>query len=311
MLARFVGKSLGYREMDAVRSAGTSVTLRKFYDAHSWTPRAMDLQRRILSPDQSLESNIAHINAFRPNVIRGYASYIGAVFRRAHERKLALSPPEVVSYGAETLSPFDRQLIESEFGVRVISTYQAVEALRIAFQCELCQGFHISLDDVAVRVVDSDGKSLEPGGTGDIVISNLTNRATVLLNYKLRDVVTLSPSACACGRTLPTLQGIDGRSDDLVTLSDGHVTHSSVVLQGLRSIAGVVQIQLVQETLEHFSLRAVCAELVDWQRMRRDLDGALRELLGHDITLDLERVDAIAPEPGGKVRAVISRCAPQ
>jgi phenylacetate-CoA ligase len=311
VLARFLGRTFGYREMDAVRSAGSSVILRNFYDAYSWTPRGMDLKRRILSAEESLESNIAHINAFKPDVIRGYATYIGAIFRRAHERNLALSSPKVVAYGSDRLSDFDRQLIESEFGVRVTSTYQAVEALRIAFQCELSQGFHISLDDVAVRVVDADGKSLGPGGTGEIVISNLTNRATVLLNYKLGDVVTLSTSTCACGRTLPTLQRIDGRSDDLVVFADGRVIHSLVVLQGLRTVHGVVQLQLVQEALRHFSLRAVCAEQIDWQQARRDFDGVLRGLFGDDIILDLQRVETIAPEPGGKVRAVISRCPPR
>ena len=128
-------------------------------------------------------------------------------------------------YGADRLSDADRLLIETEFGVPVLSTYQAVEALRIAFQCERRHVFHMSLDQVAVRVVDANGKALGPGSTGEIVISNLTNRATVLLNYKLGDVVTLGGSPCPCGRSLPTIERIEGRADDLIVLPGGQRAH--------------------------------------------------------------------------------------
>ena len=310
VLGRILGKTFGYREMDVVRSAGSSAILRNFYDAYSWTPKRIDLRRRMLYAEESLEEGITQVNAFKPDVIRGYATYIGAIFRRAHERNLPLSAPRIIAYGSDRLGDFDRELIESKFGVHVISTYQAVEALRIAFQCELAQGFHVSLDDVAVRVVDARGNPVGPGETGEIVISNLVNRATVLLNYKLGDMATVASSACTCGRTLPGLLRIDGRSDDLVVLADGRVVHSLVALQGLRAVPGIVQLQLVQEETRRFSLRAVCSDQLDWQQASRDFTGVLRRLFGDDITLDLERVEAIAPEPGGKVRAVISRCLP-
>jgi phenylacetate-CoA ligase len=54
-----------------------------------------------------------------------------------------------------------------------------VEALRIGFQCEARQGFHISTDQVAVRVVDSAGADVAPGERGELILTNLTNRAMV------------------------------------------------------------------------------------------------------------------------------------
>lgn len=53
------------------------------------------------------------------------------------------------------------------------------------------------------------GMRVAPGSKGEVVISNLVNRASVPLNYKLGDVVTLSAAQCACGRTLPTIETID------------------------------------------------------------------------------------------------------
>jgi phenylacetate-coenzyme A ligase PaaK-like adenylate-forming protein len=308
VLAQFVGRQFGYREMSAIRSESVNLQIRNFYASHSWIPRKIDLTRDILSPKNTFEENIARLNTFRPEVILGYGSYIGALFRWAREHHHPVFCPSVVVYGAEGIPDPDRLLIENEFGVPVLSTYQAVEALRIAFQCERRAGFHLSLDDVAVRVVNEQGKTLGPGGTGHLIISNLTNRATVLLNYKLGDVVTLSSSACACGRTLPTIEQIVGRSDDLLVLPEGQVAHALAVLEDLRAVPGVVQVQVLQEDLRRFILRVVCATAIDWRQTRQRLDAALRRTLGNNISLEIQRLDVIPPEPGGKVRAVISRC---
>ncbi len=308
VLAQFVGRQFGYREMSAIRSESVSVQIRNFYESYSWVPKRVDLTRSILSPRNTFAENIAQINTFQPDVISGYGSYIGALFRRAWEQDCSVFRPKAVVYGAEQLTDPDRLLIEREFGVPVLSSYQAVEALRLAFQCERREGFHLCLDDVAVRVVDEQGRTVELGGTGNMVISNLTNRATVLLNYQLGDVVTLSPSACPCGRTLPTIERIVGRSDDLLVLPDGQVAHALVVLEDLRAVPGVVQVQIIQEDLRCFVLRVVCAGDTDWGQANQRLDAAMRSLFGNDISLGIERLDSIPSEPGGKVRAVISRC---
>jgi phenylacetate-CoA ligase len=308
VLAQFVGRRFGYREMSAIRSESVSVQIRHFYESYSWVPQRVDLTRSILSPRNTFEENIAQINTFQPDVISGYGSYIGALFRRAWEQDCSVFRPKAVVYGAEQLADPDRLLIEREFGVPVLSSYQAVEALRIAFQCERREGFHLCLDAVAVRVVDEQGRTVGPGDTGNIVISNLTNRATVLLNYKLGDVVTLSSASCPCGRTLPTIERIVGRSDDLLVLPDGQVAHALVVLEDLRAVPGVVQVQIIQEDLNCFMLRVVCAGDTGWGQVQRSLDAVMRMLFGKDISLGIERLDTISSEPGGKVRAVISRC---
>jgi phenylacetate-CoA ligase len=209
-------------------------------------------------------------------------------------------------YGADAMADSDRQLIEQEFGIPVSSTYQSVEALRIGFECERRRGFHISLDAVAVRVVNEQGKDVEPGGTGNIVISNLTNRATVLLNYKLGDVVTRSAHACDCGRTLPMIECIRGRSDDVLRLADGRVMHALVALEPLRAVPGVGQIQVVQQARDRFVLRAVAQGDVDRTETAGALIRALESKVGRTGRVEVDWVDALPPGQNGKVKAVIS-----
>jgi len=306
-LSAFTGGVFGYREMHIARPSSVPAQMRHFYERYSWTPPGVDLTRQYLSPgDLSFEETVVTINQFRPDVIRGYGSYLGLLFREAHRRKAGIHRPKAIVYSADAMPEADRRLIEEEFGIPVNSTYQSVEALRIGFQCERRRGFHLSLDAVAVRVVDDEGQDVAPGGSGHIVISNLTNRATVLLNYKLGDIVTRSYSECDCGRTLPTIEAIEGRSDDLLRLTDGRMMHALVALEPLRAVPGVVQVQILQKAWDRFVLRVVGRPGIDCTETSGDLVRALQSKVGTTGHVTVDWVDAIPLGINGKVKAVIS-----
>lgn len=307
VLARFVGRRFGYRELTALRSASVSSQLRAFYESHSWVPRRLELTRSNFPLDAGFEEAARRIDEFRPDVILGYGSWLGAFFRWSHERGRATHLPRVVWYGADRMAEADRALVERELGLPVVATYQCDEALRLGFQCERREGFHLFLDDVAVRVVRADGRDAGPGESGEIVISNLTNPATVLLNYRLGDLVTVGSAPCPCGRSLPTIERIEGRAGDLLLLPDGEARHPLAVLQELQEVAGIARLQILQENRRELTLRAVPAAGTDWPAARGRLEAILASLLGGELRVVVERVEELERDPSGKVRAVVSR----
>ena len=123
------------------------------------------------------------------------------MFRTALARGWELHRPAVVVYGGDKMSAEGRRLIEREFSIPVLSRYSAVEAFRIGFTCERSTSFHLHEDLCVVRVVD-----------GEIVVTDLTNRGMVLLNYRLGDTGQLGPAGCDCGRTSALLTELEGRS---------------------------------------------------------------------------------------------------
>jgi phenylacetate-CoA ligase len=197
----------------------------------------------------------------------------------------------------------DRRIIEEHLGIPVVSTYQAVEALRIGFQCEARQGFHISTDQVAVRVVNSAGGDVAPGERGELILTNLTNRAMVVINYHLGDLVTLAARPCSCGRTFPLIQDIDGRLDDLIARPGGTRLHALSILPGLQAVDGVRQVQVVQEELEKFRLRVVWAR--GCEERPGELVQRLTAVLGESIRVAVEPVEMLEQEPSGKVKSVL------
>ena len=93
-------------------------------------------------------------------------------------------------------------------------------------------------------------------------------------------------------------------------LSDGEVRHAVAVLQQLQAVRGVVRVQLVQENLNGIALRVVCPSDADWMDAPGRLERAVHGLMNRPVAIRIVRVSHIEPEPGGKVRAVVSRCQP-
>jgi len=306
-MAPFIGQEAGYREAVLNRDGSSGDQIRRFWESRMISPRGLELRRRkflLLSPFPEI---LAGLNEFRPDVLRGIGSHVGAFLRWVYETGRFLNKPKAVTYGADAMPATDRRIIEEELGIPVVSTYQAIEALRIGFQCEVRRGFHLSIDQVAARVVDASGRDVAPGERGALVLTNLTNRATVVMNYRLGDLVTLGRGPCPCGRTLPLIEDIDGRLDDLLVRPGGSSVHALAVLPQLQAVAGVRQVQIIQEELDDFRLRVV------WARGSAEQNGELRTrmaaALGTDVRVQVDAVEALPQEPSGKVKTVVCQVA--
>lgn len=308
VMAEILGTSRGWRVLLVVRRGGTGDDVRAFHHAHSALGDPLAAGLDAISPEDDFEHNRAVVNRVRPDVLTGFGSYIGALYRWARTSGRTIHAPRLIWHGGEQLPDADAELLTRAYGAVVRSSYQACEALRIAFECPPGGGLHLYADQVAVRIADAAGCGVADGRPGQVVLSNLTNRATVLLNYAIGDVATMASGPCACGRRLPRLERLEGRADDLVRSPDGEVVHDSVLLSRLYAVPGVLRLQLVQETLDRFTIRVAHAAVVDAATLAARLDAALREALGGrpvDVTVQIaEQLDA---DPSGKFRTVISR----
>jgi Coenzyme F390 synthetase len=212
--------------------------------------------------------------------------------------------PRVVFYDADELPERARRLIADEFGICILSAYQAVEAYKIGFECERHSGIHLNADLYPVRLVDDDLGEVTAGDSGEVVVSNLVNRATVLLNYRLGDVAHMLPAGCACGRTLPLMSFIEGRTDDWVTLSSGKAIHPQSIRTLFTDEKEVSQYQVIQRRRDHFTV--AFAGIAENSVLAERIVGRFKDRFGQAVCVDVAFVDAIEPSVGGKIRPVIS-----
>ena len=262
--------------------------------------------RRFVSLLEPLERVVAVANAERPDVLVGYGGWIDLFFKTVAARGLEIHVPKVVLYMGEALPPGAREHIAERFGVPVLSRYNAVEAFKIGFLCERQTGFHLHEDLCHVRIASPDGSPVPDGTEGRVVLTNLINRATVLLNYPIGDTASRSAEPCPCGRTLRRLSELGGRIEDVLVVADGRSVHPRAVWELFKGDADVLQYQLTQHEAARFELTLVTVDEAAFRRaLARALPG-LQRLLGADA--HVAGVHRTEPDRGasGKFRAVAS-----
>ncbi len=189
------GRKVGYREALISYNGCVSTKVWDFYEKKTYIP--VRPQRLLIPISKTIEAVVEELNRFRPNVLIGYGSYLEAFFKTIYSMEVNIQLPQVLLYGGDAMTNAGRDFIEEKFGVPVLSTYQAMECFKIGFFCENRENFHLHEDLCHVKIVNADGEEVADDEKGEVVISNLVNRGTVLLNYRLGDIASISNRKCS------------------------------------------------------------------------------------------------------------------
>lgn len=259
-----------------------------------------------LSIADPLEETAARIARARPLVVHGYGTYLELLFRAHAAGTLSFPLPRVVFYAGDPVSPEGRRLIRETLGVSVLSRYAAAEAIRIGHFCELGRGFHLHEDLCHVRVVVDGGRPAEPGEVGEVVVTDLLNRASVLINYRLGDLATVSDEPCPCGRTSRMLTDLQGRTSAIVRLADGTLVHPVLLEGAIREHGrGILRFQLVQDAPDRFRLKLVTVDGPAFANAALDVRWPLASLL-RGAALAVERHGALPAPESGKFQSIVA-----
>jgi phenylacetate-CoA ligase len=241
-----------------------------------------------------------------PSLVFGHAH---SVYLFAEYLRQAGGPriqPHGIITTAMVLHDWQRRVIEDVFQCKATNRYGCEEVSLIACECEQHRGLHISADSVYVEVL-RDGRPALPGEPGSVVVTDLTNRAMPLIRYQVGDVAVLADRRCPCGRGLPLLEQLDGREADYVTTPSGElISGISLTDHFACRVPGVVQLQIIQETLHEFRFRIVRGPGFGPHSLER-MQALAAERFGPEAVFECEYVERIPQEPSGKYRFCISR----
>ncbi|MDC8756859.1 glycosyltransferase [Janthinobacterium fluminis] len=257
-----------------------------------------------------LDGCIAQISRIRPKMLFGYPSALSRIARHAHKRGVALNGLgiRVAFVTSERLYDEQRELIGDTFGCPVANGYGGRDAGFIAHACPE-GGMHISAEDIIVEIVGADGAPLPPGASGEIVVTHLATREFPFIRYRTGDVGALDPAPCPCGRGLPLLQRIEGRSTDFVVAQDGTVMHGLALVYILRDLPQVRAFKIIQESLE--LTRVLLVALPALGAAGRDaVERGFKARLGAAVRVVIDEVADIPAEASGKFRYVVSKVMP-
>lgn len=259
--------------------------------------------------DAKVEGFIARIREVRPRMLFGYPSAISHIAGYAEKKGIRLDDlgVKVVFVTSERLYDHQREVISRLFACPVANGYGGRDAGFIAHACP-AGSMHITAEDIIVEIIDGEGRVQPPGVSGEIVVTHLATRDYPFVRYRTGDVGVLSQDPCPCGRGLPILSEIQGRSTDFVIAADGTVMHGLALIYVLRDIPGVASFKIVQETTALTTVFVVPGPLFEAGDVGRIQEG-LKRRLGASVTIDVKIVDVVPAEASGKFRYVISRVA--
>jgi phenylacetate-CoA ligase len=248
---------------------------------------------------------LAHrISRFRPDVLVGYTNPLYFLARVIVEQGLQIYAPRSIIVGAEKLHPFQRAVIEKAFQATVFETYGSREFTLIGAECNYHAGLHLTKENLLVEILDDDNRPAAPGQQGNIVITDLFNRATPFVRYRIGDRAIAGLDTCACGRGLPLLREVTGRQLDLLTIADGRVLAGEFFPHLLKDFAAIRQFQVRQTRIDVIELRLVVGP--QWNaEIRQSLKVIVQRALGPHTQVVLHEVDEIPLTQAGKFQVVI------
>ena len=305
IVQKTIGRKAGYRETHILPDHSSNTKIRLYWQEQALVPDGIPAKLQRLSLADAPETNARLINEFKPDALYGFGSYLGLLFATVHARGLPFHKPKLVAFGADDLPPSSRRLIQDTFGIPAFSMYHCVECSRLAFECEKHTGVHVNADVFPVRITDAEGRTLPEGEQGEVVISNLLNTATVLLNYRLGDLATTLPP-CPCGRSLPLISYPQGRCEDWVVLPSGSTFNANNLIHLPDECRSVWQWQIVQENHSRFVVKLVVDPARDVTPTIEHIRQHFTRMLGTEIAVDIRLVDSIERPPSGKHRVFVS-----
>ena len=260
--------------------------------------------------DDKVDGFIARIRERRPKMLFGYPSAISHIALRAEQRGVRLDDlgVKVVFCTSERLYDHQRETISRLFGCPVANGYGGRDAGFIAHECP-SGNMHITAEDIVVEIIDEAGRVLPPGQSGEIVVTHLATRDYPFIRYRTGDIGTLGDEACPCGRGLPILKDIQGRSTDFVVAEDGTVLHGLSLIYILRDIPAVRAFKIVQETRSHTRALIVPEAGASTEGLDTTVIEGFRRRLGAGVEVSVEFVESIPAEKSGKFRYVVSHVA--
>jgi len=255
--------------------------------------------------EEEMKRTLLALNRYKPAIIVGYTNplYEFAKFASGCD-DLKFKPKAIIS-AAEKLHDFQRKEISKVFGCEVFNTYGSREFMLIASECDKHDGLHVNMENLVVEVIKEDGSPAKPDEIGEIVITDLHNYGMPFIRYKIGDMAIPSDKQCQCGRGLPLLKDVTGRSLDIIKTSDGKNIPGEFFPHLMKEFQGVKQFQVVQDKIDHLLIRIVKKdELLDSKLSF--MKNEIKKVTGTTVKVDISFVEDIPLTSTGKYRVTIS-----
>jgi len=238
-------------------------------------------------------------------------------------------------FGAEPWTDAMRKEIEKRMHIKAIDIFGLSEITGpgVSFECvEAQNGLHVNEDIFYPEIIDSDtGEVLPYGEEGELVLTTLLKEGIPLIRYRVKDITSLNPEKCICGRTLVRMSRVRGRSDDMLIIRGVNVFPSQVESVLLKSKAVAphymifvdrkgrmdemnVHVEVTPDFLKSFTqkvlsddLTSFVGEFEEMKKLKKELKDRIKDVIGVTTDIKLVPPNAIQRSEGKAKRVTDNR----
>jgi phenylacetate-CoA ligase len=223
-------------------------------------------------------------------------------------------------FGAEPWSENMREEIENKLQLEAVDIYGLSEVMGpgVSIEChEAKNGLHIFEDHFIAEIINPEtGEVLPYGETGELVFTSITKEAFPVVRYRTRDITSLNPEPCICGRTHVRMAKVSGRTDDMLIIRGVNVFPSQIesVLMEMDETEPHYQLIVDREgnldtltVLVEVGERLFSDEVKILQGKEKKIAKNIKESLGVSAAVKLVEPKAIARSQGKAIRVIDNR----
>ncbi len=259
---------------------------------------------------------------FKPTMLTGTPSYILHLAEIAQDMGVNFENLRFKSgiFGAEPWSETMRTKLEQTLYLKAIDIYGLSEVIGpgVSIECyEEQRGLHIFEDHFIVEIIDPDtGENLPYGETGELVFTSITKEAFPIIRYRTKDITSLNPEPCLCGRTHVRMNKPSGRTDDMLIIRGVNVFPSQIESILLESRRILPHYQLIVDRKNNLDTLTVKVEIDEelfsdeiktLQIIEKKIAGNIKESLGVSARVTLVEPKTLARSQGKAVRVIDNR----
>jgi hypothetical protein len=253
-----------------------------------------------ISLDRSYDEQFRQFLATHPDVVVASSTVLRRLCDAAEAEGVSVPHARIVLAAGEPVDLETRERTRRVLGTEPINLYAQTEVGYAAWQCERRDVFHVNADTHLLEVVRRR-RPAAPGEVGTIVTTDLRTRTMPILRYDTADLAVAAEEPCPCGRTLPTLQSIEGRASAALLAPDGRVVTSRKLVDHMVGTLRVGEYRLFQTAPTAFRLERVEGADGDDDTAVR----GLRELLG-EVEISVAHLPPWTLHSSGKTHTVFS-----
>lgn len=275
-------------------------------NGYRWGNGFVSGPKAIMGANQPIERQLKWLLDENPHYFMTLPSNLNALLQHCERTGVRISNLSQVMIRGEPLSDDLRAYCREVWGVPVTASYGSEEFAFIALQCPDAEHYHVLAEHLLVEVLDDEGNHVKPGAWGRVVITDLHNFAVPMIRYEIGDYAEVGPN-CACGRGLPVITRILGRTRNMFVLPWGDKfwpVFSKALADIQDEVPKLMQSQLIQLNRRQVTLRMVVSDALSEDEEATVKKGMAAALGGH-FEVELEYVDAIPRAASGKFEEAI------